>query len=84
MHESMKQTSNVIKHDKYFFMVVGGNRTIAGGEEILIPTDDFIGLVAENNGFELTKKISMSVPKSYMIHSKNSINTESILVLRKK
>jgi len=84
MHESMKQINNVLKHSKHLFMVIGGNRTIAGGEEILIPTDDFINLIAENNGFELTKKISMSVQKSYMIHSKNSINTESILVLRKK
>ncbi|MCJ7529938.1 MAG: DNA adenine methylase [Anaerolineales bacterium] len=84
MNEAIKQINYVLKTNKYFFMVIGGNRTIAGGEEILIPTDDFLGLIAQKNGFELIKKIRMSVQKSYMIHSKNSINTESILVLKKK
>ena len=82
--DAIKEINYVLKPRKYFFIVIGGNRTIAGGKEILIPTDDFIGLIAKKNGFEIKQKISMSVQKSYMIHSKNSINTESILILRKK
>ena len=63
---------------------MGNNRTTAGDESIDIPTDDFIGLIAEQNNFKLVEKICMSVQQSYMIHSKNSINTESILVLQRK
>ena len=84
MDYSFKQVYQVLKPDKYFFMVIGGNQTIAGGEKIQIPTDDFLGLLGKENGFDLIRKINMSVQKPYMIHSKNSINKESILVFRKK
>ena len=83
MDQSMKQMHSVLKTDKYYFMVIGNNRTTAGDEDIGIPTVDFIGLIAEDNGFKLYKKIDMTIQKSYMIHSKNAINSESILILRK-
>jgi len=69
---------------KYAFFVVGNNRTTAGEKVINIPTDDFIRSIAESNNFKLIEKISMNVQQSYMIHSKNSINTESILILQLK
>jgi site-specific DNA-methyltransferase (cytosine-N4-specific) len=84
MNMALEQINYVLKDKSYFFIVVGNNRTVAGGVPITIPTDDFIGHIAEKNGFEVNKKIDMTVQKSYMIHSKNSINSESILILRKK
>ncbi|MBC8185007.1 hypothetical protein H8E88_28270 [candidate division KSB1 bacterium] len=84
MDQSMKQMHSVLKLNKYYFMVIGNNRTTAGNEEISIPTVYFIGLIAESNGFKLYKKIDMTVQQSYMIHSKNAINSESILILGKK
>ncbi len=84
MYKGINQISQVLKKDKLAFFVVGNNRTTAGGEKIDIPTDDFIKSIAEENNFKLVEKINMTVQKSYMIHSKNSINTESILVLRRK
>lgn len=84
MHLGINQVSQVLKKNKFAFFVVGNNRTTAGDESIDIPTDDFIGLIAEQNNFKLVEKICMSVQQSYMIHSKNSINTESILVLQRK
>lgn len=84
MHQGINQVSQVLKKNKFAFFVVGNNRTTAGQENIDIPTDDFIGLIAQANNFKLVEKISMTVQQSYMIHSKNSINTESILVLQRK
>ncbi len=84
MHQGISQISQVLKKNKFAFFVVGNNRTTAGPESIDIPTDDFVGLIAERNNFKLVEKICMKVPRSYMIHSKNSINTESILVLQSK
>jgi site-specific DNA-methyltransferase (cytosine-N4-specific) len=84
MHQGINQVSQVLKKNKFAFFVVGNNRTTAGTENIDIPTDDFIGLIAQANNFKLVEKISMTVQQSYMIHSKNSINTESILVLQRK
>lgn len=83
MNQGMSQVSEVLKKNKFAFFVVGNNRTTAGNEMIDIPTDDFIGLIAKQNNFKLIEKICMKVPQSYMIHSKNSINTESILVLQR-
>ena len=84
MNTGMNQISKVLKKNKLAFFVVGNNRTIAGGEKIDIPTNDFISCIAQANGFKLIEKINMNVQKGYMIHSKNAINTESILVLQCK
>ncbi|WP_424947505.1 DNA methyltransferase [Candidatus Spongiihabitans sp.] len=84
MRIGIEKVSYVLKKGKLAFFVVGNNRTTAGKENINIATDDFIGLIAEQSNFELIEKISMSVQKGYMIHSKNSINTESILILQRK
>lgn len=84
MHMGINQVSKVLKKNKFAFFVVGNNRTTAGSENIDIPTDDFIGYIAEQNNFKFVEKINMTVQKSYLIHSKNSINTESILVLQRK
>lgn len=83
MHQGINQVSQVLKKNKFAFFVVGNNRTTAGNEMIDIPTDDFIGLIAKQNNFKLVEKICMTVQRSYMIHSKNSINNESILVLQR-
>ncbi len=84
MHQGINQVSQVLKKNKFAFFVVGNNRTTAGTENINIPTDDFVGYIAEKNNFKFVEKISMTVQKSYLIHSKNSINTESIMVLQRK
>ncbi len=84
MHYGISQISKVLKKNKFAFFVVGKNKTTAGSEKFDIPTDDFIGYIAEKNNFKFVEKISMTVQKSYLIHSKNSINAESILVLRRK
>lgn len=83
MDQSINQLSKVLKKNKYAFIVVGNNHTTAGNENVDIPTDDFITCIAEINNFTLVEKNNMTVQKSYSIHSKNSINTESILVLKR-
>ncbi len=84
MNLGLNQVSQVLKKNHYAFFVVGNNRTMASNENISIPTDDFIGLIGENNNLGLVEKINMSVQKSYSIHSKNSISSESILVFQRK
>lgn len=83
MQIGMEQVAIVLRKNKYAFWVVGNNKTKAGGELINIPTDDFISLIAQRNHFKLIKKLPMTVQKSYMIHSKNSINSESILIFQR-
>lgn len=83
MYMALLQMYEVLKPDRYCFMVVGNNRTTAGSKSIFIPTIRFISLIAEKIGFTFLKELPLTVQKSYMIHSKNSINTESILYLKK-
>jgi len=79
----LEQTFIALKHGSMVFMVVGNNQTQAGGDLVKIPTDDFIGLIAQQVGFKLEQKFELQVQKGYMIHAKNAINSESILILRK-
>lgn len=84
MQLAMKQVFRVLKKGKYAFFIVGNNRTTAGEELIDIPTDDFIVLIGQQVGFTFEQKMSLDVQKSYMIYSKNAINTESVLVFKKQ
>ena len=84
MHQGIGQVSQVLKKNKLAFFVVGNNRTTAGGQPIDIPTSDFVALLAECNDFRLIEKIPMTVQKGYLIHTKNSINAESIMVLQRR
>ena len=84
MNTSLYQISKSLKKKSMAFFVVGDNKTRASDENITIPTADFISLIAKNNKFELVEKIDLSVQKSYSIHSKNSINTESVLVFQRR
>ena len=51
--------------------------------KIEIPTIDFIKELCIEAGFKLIKELPLSVPKNYMIHSKNAMKKESILYLKK-
>lgn len=83
MYLAMAEMYRVLRKRRYCFMVVGCNTTMAGGEGIFIPTDDFISSIGKSIGFLLEKKLPLSVQSPYMIHSKNAIKKESVLVFRK-
>lgn len=83
MKISMIEMYSVLKNSHYCYMVIGQNRTNAGGKSILIPTDDFIGLIGEEIGFKYIEKMPINVQPSYAIHKNNAIKDESILVFKK-
>lgn len=84
MNTVISQMKVVLKKGKKAYIVVGQNATTAGGVKIVIPTDDYIALIAERNGFKVLGKMDMAVQKSYTIYSKNAINKESIIMLQKR
>lgn len=83
MQQSMAEMIKVLKKGKYCFMVVGCNNTIAGNQNVFIPTDDYIGLIGKSLGFILERKIPLTIQPSYMIHRKNAIKRESVIVFKK-
>jgi len=63
------------------YVVVGSNRTVAGGEEVEIPTPRLLNLLAAQVGFETRESIPMEMLVSRDIFRRNAIPTEEILVL---
>jgi hypothetical protein len=64
-------------------LIVGNNRTTANGEQIMIPTPDLLGEVAEARGFVIDEVITLETWPRYGIHSKNSVRGEKAIVIRR-
>ena len=67
-----------------FALVVGRNRTMLGGESILIDTPRLLADIACSKGWYLQKEIELDTYHRFDIHSRNSVRTESLLLLEKR
>ncbi len=65
------------------FVVVGSNRTTAGGEVVDINTPGLLGDIAEAAGLERNGEIRMEMLVSRDIFRKNAVPSESVLWLRR-
>lgn len=65
------------------FLVVGNNRTTAGGEAIEIETASQLAQIAENVGFRVAGNLSMDMLVSRDIFRKNAMPSEQIITLQK-
>lgn len=83
MREAFIQFHRVLKPGGSCAVIIGNNKTTAGGKLIEIPTDDFLIEIGENVGFRLVKRLPMTDQAAYMAHSKNVIDTETIFVLKR-
>lgn len=64
-------------------IIIGDNRMNIGDKEKLIPTVDFIELIASKSGLKTIERINISVTTENMLHMKNSITQNVVLRLRK-
>jgi DNA modification methylase len=83
MREVMLQMSTLLKANGMAFMVVGNNRTTAGGVEIEIQTAEHLALIAQSVGFHVQQKLSMDMLASRDIFRKNTMPSEQILFLKR-
>jgi len=89
LNECLKQAYRILKPKKYFCLVIG-NRLV---KQVRIPTDFIISELAENIGFVCEDIIVRNIPGKRMPlktsptniagELENTINKESILILRK-
>ncbi len=63
-------------------LVVGTNRTTLAGREFVIDTPELLGDVAVHVGFTLEALVPMNTYPRYDLHQKNSINEETLVLLR--
>ena len=83
MRETLQQSYVLLRPGSSAFLVVGNNRTTAGGESVEIRTADHLGRIAEDIGFQITDSLSMEMLVSRDIFRKNSMPSEQILRLEK-
>jgi site-specific DNA-methyltransferase (cytosine-N4-specific) len=83
MREVIMQQFELLRSGGVMFMVIGNNRTTAGGEEIEIQTTAHLAKIAESIGFRLAGNLSMEMLTSRDIFRKNAMPSEQILTLQK-
>jgi hypothetical protein len=83
MRDVITQQFELLRTSGVMFMVVGNNRTTAGGEEIEIQTTAHLAKIAQSVGFRLAGNLSMEMLTSRDIFRKNAMPSEQILTLQK-
>ena len=83
MREAMQQTLALLKPGGTMFLVIGNNRTLAGGQRIDISTADHLSNLAQDIGFRLASTTPMDMLVSRDIFSRNAMPSEQILRLDK-
>lgn len=64
-------------------LIVGNNRTTAGGEQTVVRTPELLGDVAATRGYEVEEIIPLETWPRYGLHGKNGVNGEDALVVQK-
>ena len=81
MREVFRESMALLKPGGELFLVVGNNRTLAGGVPISIRTADHLGEIATSLGFNLIEKLSMDMLVPRGIFKRNAVPSEFILRL---
>lgn len=79
MREVMHRMSKLLKPGGQMFVVVGNNRTTAGGQKVDIPTSEILRDIAEDSGFQTVDAEAMDMLPSRAIFRKNAVPSETIL-----
>lgn len=83
MREALQQMFKLLRPGGAAFMVIGNNRTTAGGELVEINTADHLTAIAEGAGFTREGDVPMEMLSSRDIYRKNAMPSERIVMLRK-
>lgn len=84
MYEVFKNLHPYFKKDAWFALIVGHNSTTLGNKSFSIDTPRLLIDIAKSTGWYLNRYINLDTYQRYDIHSTNSINDESLVILRKK
>ena len=83
MREVMRQMHSLLRPGGTMFLVVGNNRTTAGGQPVEICTAEHLGEIADGLGFRMTDDMAMDMLVSRDIFRKNAMPSERIMRLDK-
>lgn len=83
MYDVIERILKLLKPGGTAFLVVGNNRTVAGGVPLEISTAQHLTEIAEGAGLVPTGGLSMDMLLSRDVFRKNAMNSEQIVALRK-
>lgn len=83
MRKTLQQLYRLLKCGGSVFIVIGNNRTKAGGEAVEINTADHLAKIGAELGFKLKDGLSMEMLVSRDIFKKNAVRSERIIRLEK-
>ncbi len=79
---SFKEMKKILKPHAPYVIVVGRNKTVLGGKEIIIDAPAILASVATSAGFMPENRIELNTYQRYDLHQSNSIRSETMLILR--
>jgi site-specific DNA-methyltransferase (cytosine-N4-specific) len=75
--------SYAIKKGGYYCLIVGKNRSRIGNKDTIIDTPHYLSIIAESVGYSVKGMIPLETYQRYDVHLKNSIDKETLIILRK-
>jgi site-specific DNA-methyltransferase (cytosine-N4-specific) len=81
MRAALQQQHSLLKRGGKAFMVVGNNRTTAGGVPVEINTVEHLIAIARTTGFEIQDNLSMEMLSSRDLFRNNATQSEHIITL---
>ena len=83
IRSTLVQISNVLKKDGQAFYVVGDSRTSVGGDWFAIETCRHVSEIASQIGLSVLSPIDINVTTERMLHMKNAITTNQVLIFKR-
>lgn len=82
MFKTFDTVRSIVKKDGFYCLIVGTNKTTLGGTQFIIDTPRLLGGLAENSGWSIQELLPLETYKRYGLHSANSVQEETLLVLK--
>lgn len=73
-----------LKSKSIFLLIVGHNRTSVGGKIRIINTPQHLTEIACQANFECEEIVELQTYQRYGLHASNAVNSESLIILKKK
>ena len=83
MAEVLKNVRQSLKPSGIFALIVGPNKTTLGGEPIIVDTPKLLADTATLHGWCIADIIELNTYQRFDIHQRNSIKTESLVLLKR-
>lgn len=84
MQENFKFVGSLTRANSPYALIIGKNQTLLGGQRFVIDTPSMLILLAENNEWWKEEKTNLQTYQRYGIHNRNSVQSETLVILRKK